>query len=88
MRSIHRLSTLTTGLSTGIKDNFSFLTSTFTTFPQNSFTPITTTFIYKFLSSQANLWGNATHSFINCIYAKHSNLGVVNPPTDDMRASA
>ena len=88
MRSIHRLSTLTTGLSTGIKDNFSFLTSTFTTYPQICPTPITTTFIYKYLSPQANLWGKTAHSFINGIYAKLSNLGVVNPPTDEMRASA
>ena len=86
--SIHRLSTPSTGLSTEIKDNFSLLTSVFTTFPQKTITPITTTFIYKYLSPQANLWGSATHSFIEGIYAKLSNLGVVNTPTDETRASA
>jgi hypothetical protein len=88
MRSIHRLSTFSTGLSTEFKDNLSLLTSTFTTYPQISITPITTTFIYKYLSPQANLWGATTHSFINGIYAKLSNLGVVNPLTDEMRAPA
>ena len=88
VRSIHRLSTPSTGLSTEIKDNFSLLTSTFATFPQKTITPITTTFIYKYLSPQANLWSRTTHSFIEGIYAKLSNLGVVNTPTDEMRASA
>jgi hypothetical protein len=87
-RSIHSLSTSSTGLSTGIKDNFSLLTSLFTFYPQKSSTPITTTFIYKYLSPQANLWGCSTHSFIEGIYAKLSNLGVVNTPTNEMRASA
>ena len=88
VRSIHRLSTSSTGLSTEKKDNFSLLNSTFITFPQKSAPPITTTFIYKYLSPQANLWGRTTHSFIEGIYAKLSNLGVVNTPTNEMRASA
>ncbi len=44
------LSTLSTPLSTEIEDNFYLLTSTFTTFPQKRLTPITTIFIYKYLS--------------------------------------
>ncbi len=87
-RSTYRLSTLSTGLSTEIKDNFSLLTCLFTFYPQKTLTPITTTFIYKYLSPQANLWGRTTHSFIEGIYAKLSNLGVVNTPTNEMRASA
>ena len=91
MRSIHGLSTLSTGLSTEIKDNFQPLTSTFTTFPQKTSTPITTIFIYKYLSPQANLWVRAkksTHSTNRGIYAKLSNLGGVIAPTNEMRASA
>ena len=91
LRSIHGLSTLSTGLSTEIKDNYSVLTSTFTTFPQISPTPITTIFIYKYLSPQANLWvdfSKSTHSTIRGIYAKLSNLGGVITPTNEMRASA
>lgn len=91
LRSIHRLSTLSTGLSTEIKDNYPALTSTFTTFPQISPTPITTIFIYKYLSPQANLWvglSQSTHSTIRGIYAKLSNLGGVITPTNEMRASA
>jgi hypothetical protein len=89
--SIHWLSTLSTGLSTEIKDNYSALTSTFTTFPQISPTPITTIFIYKYLSPQANLWADptkSTHSTIRGIYAKLSNLSGVITPTNEMRASA
>ena len=82
------LSTLSTPLSTEIEDNFYLLTSTFVTFPQKRSTPITTIFIYKYLSPQANLWGRTTHSLIEGIYAKLSNLGVVNTPTNEMRASA
>ena len=88
VRSIHRLSTPSTGLSTEIKDNFSLLTSTFTAFPQKTATPITTTFIYKYLSPQANLWVHTTHSAITSLYAKLSNLGGVTTPTNEMRASA
>lgn len=94
MRSIHRLSTVSTGLSTQIKDNFSVLTSTFTTFPQKTSTPITTTFIYKYLSPQANLWvrrpnhGGTDHSVNQPIYAKLSNLRDRTLETIVMRASA
>ena len=90
-RSLHRLSTPSTGLSTDIKDNFPPLTSAFTAFPQISPPPITTIFIYNYLSPQANLWGNQlkrTHSTIRGIYAKLSNLGGVITPTNEMRASA
>ena len=51
MNFIHFLSTVSTGLSTGIKDNFPSLTSTFTDYPQIRATPITTIFIYNYLSS-------------------------------------
>jgi hypothetical protein len=88
MRSIHWLSTPSTALSTGIKDNFSLLNRLFATYPQNWSTPITTTFIYKYLSPQANLWVKTTHSFIQGFYAKLSNRGGVNTPTNEMRASA
>ena len=55
--SIHLLSTLSTGLSTGIRDNFPLLTSTFTLYPQKILTPITTIFIYKYLSSPSERAG-------------------------------
>ena len=95
MRSIHRLSTVSTALSTDKKDNFPYLTSTFTTFPQKRATPITTTFIYKYLSPQANLWLSnlklelSSHSASEPNYAKLSNLGgSTRYQTIDMRASA
>ena len=94
VRSIHRLSTSSTGLSTERKDNFSLLTSTFATFPQKSAPPITTTFIYKYLSPQANLWGFlpsiliSRHSVNRSLYAKLSNLEGVYSQTNEMRASA
>ncbi|CAN2168610.1 hypothetical protein MCEMRE196_00002 [Candidatus Nanopelagicaceae bacterium] len=91
MRSIHLLSTASTGLSTEIKDNFPALTSGFTTFPQNRATPITTIFIYKYLSPQANLWAalkKIAHSAIEPIYVKLSNLEGVSSQTNEMRASA
>ena len=81
------LSTISTGLSTVLKDNFPRLTSTFTAYPQKTTTPITTTFIYTYLSPQANLWGETTHSAYqpNCV--KLSNLRV-KEITIDTRASA
>ena len=88
MRSIHWLSTPSTALSTGNKDNFPLLNRAFTAYPQNWPTPITTTFIYKYLSPQANLRVETTHSFIQGFYAKLSNLGGVITPTNEMRASA
>ena len=94
MNFIHFLSTVSTGLSTQIKDNFSVLTSAFTTFPQKTVTPITTTFIYKYLSPQANLWdgrlnqGSTGHSVNQPIYAKLSNLRDRTLETIVMRASA
>ena len=88
MAPIHFLSTVINRLSTEKEDNFTLLTSTFTTFPQKRLTPITTIFIYKYLSPQANLWVETTHSFIQGFYAKLSNRGGVNTPTNEMRASA
>ena len=49
---------------------------------------IITIFIYKYLSPQANLWVETSHSFIYSFYAKLSNLGGVTAPTNEMRASA
>ena len=91
MRSIHWLSTPSTALSTGNKDNSSLLNRAFTTYPQNWSTPITTTFIYKYLSPQANLWFShkeIAHSAPGYLYAKLSNLEGVEGPTIGMRASA
>jgi hypothetical protein len=85
------LSTLSTPLSTEIEDNFYLLTSTFTTFPQKRSTPITTIFIYKYLSPQANLLIDhliKAHSAIRSIYVKLSNLEGVGSQMDEMRASA
>jgi hypothetical protein len=85
------LSTLSTLLSTEIEDNFYPLTSTFTTFPQKRPTPITTIFIYKYLSPQANLLISRlikAHSAIRSIYVKLSNLEGVGSQMDEMRASA
>ena len=88
MGSFLALSTFTTYLSTGRADNLKVLTSTFTLYPQKRALPITTIFIYKYLSPQANLWVETTHSFIQGFYAKLSNLGGVITPTNEMRASA
>ena len=91
MRSIHGLSTASTGLSTEIKDNLSALTSVFTTFPQKTVTPITTIFIYNYLSPQANLWASfkkISHSAIQPLYVKLSNLEGEVSQTNEMRASA
>lgn len=91
MRSIRSLSTGLTALSTPLKDKKKVLTSTFTTYPQDSATPITTIFIYKYLSPQANLWVSAcqnTHSFNPYLYAKLSNLEGFYRLTNEMRASA
>ena len=85
------LSTLSTPLSTEIEDNFYLLTSTFTTFPQKRLTPITTIFIYKYLSPQANLLIGRLiklHSAIRSIYVKLSNIEGVGSQMDEMRASA
>ena len=85
------LSTLSTPLSTEIEDNFYLLTSTFATFPQKRPTPITTIFIYKYLSPQANLLiGHLikVHSAIRSIYVKLSNIEGVGSQMDEMRASA
>ena len=91
MRSNYGLSTVFRKLSTLSKDNFKVPTSTFTLYPQKKVLPITTIFIYKYLSPQANLWADLTkktHSTIRGIYAKLSNLGGVITPTNEMRASA
>ena len=85
------LSTFSTPLSTEIEDNFYLLTSTFTAFPQKRLTPITTIFIYKYLSPQANLLIShftKAHSAIRSIYVKLSNLEGVGSQMDEMRASA
>jgi hypothetical protein len=90
-RSIPSLSTPLASLSTPFRDNFSVLSSTFTPYPQKRATPITTIFIYRYLSPQANLWGSSKkigHS-INCaLYAKLSNLEGVYSQTNGTRASA
>lgn len=85
------LSTPSTLLSTEIEHNFYPLTSTFTTFPQKRPTPITTIFIYNYLSPQANLLIsrlNNAHSAIRSIYVKLSNIEGVGSQMDEMRASA
>jgi len=90
-RSNSYLSTVVTYLSTYFKDNFTALTSTFTFYPQKRGTPITTIFIYKYLSPQANLWGlkkKIHHSVYLALYAKLSNLEGVYSQTNEMRASA
>ena len=72
-------------------DIFTGLTSTFTLYPQKWVTPITTIFIYKYLSPQANLWAalqRSTHSVNRAFYAKLSNLEGVYSQTNEMRASA
>lgn len=57
---IHSLSTVSTGLSTAIKDNFYRVTSAFTSYPQLRATPITTIFIYNYLSSPSERGGNGS----------------------------
>ena len=74
LRSIHRLSTLSTGLSTAIKDNFYRVTSAFTPFPQIRATPITTIFIYNYLSSPSERGGKSLHSVIWGRCVKLSNI--------------
>lgn len=89
--SIQSLSTRFTQLSTSFMDIFTRLTSTFTLYPQKWVTPITTIFIYKYLSPQANLWAalqRSTHSVNRAFYAKLSNLEGVYSQTNEMRASA
>jgi hypothetical protein len=89
--SILCLSTVVTHLSTPFKDNFKALSSTFTFYPQKRGTPITTIFIYKYLSPQANLWASSkkmSHSTNHTLYAKLSNLEGVYRQTNEMRASA
>ena len=90
-RSLHALSTVFTGLSTEKEDNSYLLTCVFTTYPQKEALPITTIFIYKYLSPQANLWflqPKPTHSTLGYLYAKLSNLKGLDSPTIRMRASA
>jgi hypothetical protein len=72
-------------------DNFKVSTSTFTLYPQEMALPITTIFIYKYLSPQANLWESGkriNHSAYPALYAKLSNLEGVYSQTNEMRASA
>ena len=96
VRSIVGLSTDITVLSTGKLNNFTVLTSTFTSYPQERATPITTIFIYNYLSPQANLWVSRpnlayfkwSHSVNRSLYAKLSNLEGVYSQTNEMRASA
>jgi hypothetical protein len=88
---IHFLSTVSTPLSTEKEDNSTRLTGTFTTYPQKRATPITTIFIYKYLSPQANLWlhpFSKAHSAISSLYAKLSNLEGGYSQMIEMRASA
>ena len=88
---LHFLSTVSTPLSTEKEDNSTLLTSTFTTYPQKRATPITTIFIYKYLSPQANLWVITplkAHSAISSLYAKLSNLEGGYSQMIEMRASA
>jgi hypothetical protein len=88
---IHFLSTVSKPLSTEKEDNSTHLTSTFTTYPQKRATPITTIFIYKYLSPQTNLWlhfGRKAHSAISSLYAKLSNLEGGYSQMIEMRASA
>ena len=91
MRSNRGLSTVLGELSTLSRDNLKVLTSTFTSYPQKKVLPITTIFIYKYLSPQANLWvsqGKKSHSANPAFYAKLSNLEGVLSQTNEMRASA
>ena len=96
MRSNRVLSTTYTFLSTTFLHIFTVLTSTFTFYPQKWATPITTIFIYKYLSPQANLWFSRlpltrredSHSVNRALYAKLSNLEGVYSQTNEMRASA
>ena len=91
MKLIHSLSTVINRLSTEKEGNSTFLTCTFTTYPQKRLIPITTIFIYKYLSPQANLWFShqeIAHSTPGYLYAKLSNLEGVDSPTIGMRASA
>ncbi len=85
MEDIRYLSTDKGGLSTSFWDNFTLVTSTFTSYPQKSATPITTIFIYKYLSPQANAH---PHSANRPLYAKLSNLEGRYCQTNEMRASA
>jgi hypothetical protein len=91
MAPIHFLSTVINRLSTEKEDNSTLLTCVFTTYPQKRLIPITTIFIYKYLSPQANLWFShreIAHSAPGYLYAKLSNLEGVEGPTIGMRASA
>ena len=91
MRSNRGLSTVLGELSTLSRDNLKVLTSTFTSYPQKKVLPITTIFIYKYLSPQANLWvsrGKKNHSANPAFYAKLSNLEGVFSQTNEMRDSA
>ena len=91
MGSTNRLSTALPSLSTAFWDKYKALTSTFTIYPQKRAIPITTIFIYKYLSPQANLWVNvhhSAHSFNPYLYAKLSNLEGFYRLTNEMRASA
>jgi hypothetical protein len=90
MRSIRSLSTGLTALSTPLKDKKKVLTSTFTTYPQDSATPITTIFIYKYLSPSepVGYLHQRPHSFNPYLYAKLSNLEGLYRLTNEMRASA
>lgn len=85
------LSTLSRVLSTPSLGNLKALTSTFLTYPQKSSLPITTTFIYKYLSPQADRISPSvknTHSSIRSLYVKLSNLEGVYSQMIEMRASA
>jgi hypothetical protein len=96
MRSLSsKLSTISTGLSTEIEDNFPALTCGFTLYPQKTAPPITTIFIYRYLSPQANLFIKqikSAHSLFPTFYAKLSNLegevSQMNIKMIEMRASA
>ena len=67
---IHSLSTVSTALSTSKKDNFYRLTSVFISFPQKVAPPITTIFIYNYLSSLSE---RSLHSVIRGKCVKLSN---------------
>ena len=77
---IHFLSTVSTTLSTGEKDNFYRVTSAFTSFPQKKALPITTIFIYNYLSSPSERGDGSfikhpiLHSVIRSKCVKLSNI--------------
>ena len=77
---IHFLSTVSTTLSTGEKDNFYRVTSAFTSFPQKKALPITTIFIYNYLSSPSERGDRSIkersilHSVIRSKCVKLSNI--------------